>query len=76
MILIFQSLNHTKFISGPEVNQLENELADFIDVKNCIAVSSGTDALLISPLALDIKPGDEVNTTPLALYLQLKFYCF
>ncbi len=61
---ISRVLNHTKFICGPEVNQLENDLAHFIDVKNCVAVSSGTDALLISLMALDINQGDEVITTP------------
>lgn len=61
---ISKVLNHTKFICGPEVDDLENDLANFIDVKNCIAVSSGTDALLISLMALDINPGDEVITSP------------
>jgi UDP-2-acetamido-2-deoxy-ribo-hexuluronate aminotransferase len=57
-------LDHGKYIMGPEVAELEEKLADFTGAKNCIAVSSGTDALLISMMALDIKPGDEVITTP------------
>mgnify|MGYP000959228400 CR=1 FL=1 len=57
-------LDHGKYIMGPEVAELEEKLADFTGAKNCIAVSSGTDALLISMMALDIKPGDEVITSP------------
>ena len=57
-------LNHGQFILGPEVIILEETLAKYVDVKNCIAVSSGTDALFISMIALGIKKGDEVITTP------------
>ena len=57
-------LNHGKFILGPEVNILENELSKFISSKNTITTSSGTDSLLISLMAIGIKPGDEIITTP------------
>ena len=57
-------LDHGKYILGPEVQELEERLAKFIGVKHCIAVSSGTDALLISMMALNISNGDEVITTP------------
>ena len=56
--------NHGQYILGPEVEELEYKLASFVSAQHCVAVSSGTDALLISLLALDIKPGDEVITTP------------
>lgn len=48
------------FINGKEIELLENELAQYAGAKHAIAVSSGTDALLLALLAYDIKPGDEV----------------
>ncbi|SVD97564.1 uncharacterized protein METZ01_LOCUS450418, partial [marine metagenome] len=48
---------------GPEVSELEEKLADYVSVRHCITCSSGTDALLIPLLALEIGPGDAVITT-------------
>lgn len=57
-------LEHGQYIMGPEVRELEEKLEEYTSAKHCITVASGTEALLISLMALGIKPGDEVITTP------------
>ena len=57
-------LDHGQYIMGPEVKELEDRLATFTGARHCITVASGTEALLISLMALGLKPGDEVITTP------------
>jgi UDP-2-acetamido-2-deoxy-ribo-hexuluronate aminotransferase len=55
-------LDHGQYILGPEVTELEEKLCNFTGAKHCITVANGTDALLISQMALGIGPGDEVIT--------------
>lgn len=57
-------LDHGQYIMGPEVQELEVALSGLTGSRHCITVSSGTEALLISLMALELKPGEEVITTP------------
>ena len=50
-------LNHGQYILGPEIKELEKQLADYVGTEYCISVGSGTDALMIALMALGIKPG-------------------
>lgn len=50
------------FINGPQINVLEKKLSEYVGVPHALAVASGTDALLIALMALDVKPEDEVIT--------------
>src|SRR5215470_14755992 len=51
-----------RFIMGPEITALEHEMAVMLGVRHAVAVSSGTDALLLALMALDVHAGDEVVT--------------
>ena len=48
------------YINGPEVKKFELELAQFLNVKNCISCANGTDALKIALMSLDLQQGDEI----------------
>ena len=57
---IFEVINQTNFISGSQVRDLEDELREYVGVKHCITCGNGTDALIISLMAMGITKGDAV----------------
>ena len=61
---VFSVLDHGKYILGPEVFDLEQQLAKYVGVNHCVTCASGTDALLMPLMAKGIGPGDAVITTP------------
>ncbi len=56
-------INSTAFINGPEVNEFQQELESYLNIKHVIPCANGTDALQVSMMALGLKPGDEVITS-------------
>jgi UDP-2-acetamido-2-deoxy-ribo-hexuluronate aminotransferase len=57
-------LNKSNYIMGEEIRELERALEAFTGAKHAITCSSGTDALLLAMMAMDIQPDDEIITTP------------
>jgi UDP-2-acetamido-2-deoxy-ribo-hexuluronate aminotransferase len=65
---IARVLEHGAYVMGPEVGELEQALARYCGTKHCVSVASGTDALMIALMALEIGPGDEVVTVPFTFF--------
>lgn len=61
---INQVVKNANYIMGEPIHELEEKLKDFTGAKHAISCSSGTDALILALMAIDIQPGDEVITTP------------
>jgi len=61
-------LEHGAYIMGPEISALEKNLAEYCGTKHALGCASGTDALTLALMALDIKPGDAVFTTPFTFF--------
>lgn len=61
---VSEVIESTQFIQGPAVKNFEKNVEKYLKAKNAIGCASGTDALQIAMMALDIKPGDEILTTP------------
>lgn len=59
---IMEVIESTAFINGPEVQEFQKELEEYLDVKHVIPCANGTDALQIAMMGLGLKPGDEVIT--------------
>lgn len=69
VLAAFEEILDTQYmVNGPAVAQFEQEMADYCGTKFAVGCSSGTDALILALMAMDLKPGDEVITTPFTFF--------
>ena len=68
-------ITHGQFIMGPEVFELEKELSEYTGAAHTVSCASGTDALLMAMMAIDIKPNDLVFTTAFSFIAAAEVVC-
>lgn len=61
-------LEHGAYVMGPEISAIEGRLAEYCGTKHGLGCASGTDALTLALMSLDVKPGDAVFTTPFTFF--------
>ena len=67
-VAVDRVLDTQHFILGPEVESLEKEIALYLEVGDTVGCASGTDALVLALMSIDLKEGDEVITTPFTFF--------
>lgn len=65
---VTQVIDSTRYIMGPEIDGLEKEIAAYCGTKDAVGVSSGTDALLLALMVLEVGPGDLVMTSNFSFF--------
>ena len=65
---VTQVIDSTRYIMGPEIDRLEKKIAEYCGTVDAVGVSSGTDALLLSLMVLDVGPGDLVLTSNFSFF--------
>jgi len=73
---VLDALESTQFILGPNVTNLEKEVAEYLGSPFAISCASGTDALYLAVLAAGVKPGDEVITSPFTFIATAEAVCY
>ena len=68
MAAVENVMTHQRFVMGEEIDVFESEMADYCGAEHAIAVSSGTDALLLALMAYDVRPGDEIITSAFTFF--------